>query len=187
MDREWIIISNWFLSSDARGSVVGVCEVSFPEPYNSLDFRKGFPLPNPTHVRCAAYSLWLAIDACSNANFIDVAGDRVTVIVKSPHLAEMVRRGPRARTPSLVCKIFDAMKAFRHLEVIYMPRDPEDKPVIDIAHDDEETKKMSESERLKSVGVTKYMAPKIFASGARPSRPGKKMSKKSEKKPQPEK
>lgn len=57
------ICSDWRID-ETGGRQFGICMVEVPPPQDYLSFKRGFPLTNPGHVRCAIFSLRLALEIC---------------------------------------------------------------------------------------------------------------------------
>lgn len=56
------IITDWHIDYTDRLRI-GICEVTVsPPPYNEMSLKKGFPLPNPTHRRCALFAFVLGLE-----------------------------------------------------------------------------------------------------------------------------
>ena len=55
------VVTDWRLSF-VGGRCFGVCFVNVPPPHAELSFRRGFPLTDPGHVRCAVFGLTLGLE-----------------------------------------------------------------------------------------------------------------------------
>lgn len=53
--------ANWKMEM-LRNTWFGMCSVEFSEPFVHLNTTRGFPLSNPTHLRCAIFSSIMAIE-----------------------------------------------------------------------------------------------------------------------------
>jgi len=107
------IISDWRID-ETGGRQFGICMVEVPPPQDYLTFKRGFPLTNPGHVRCAIFSLRLALEIClgneqvpgsTNAAVKNLSGEPVYVRVLRDFFSIIVTRsqivhdffcGPRA-------------------------------------------------------------------------------------------
>ena len=55
------IVTDWRID-ETSGRLFGVCSVEVPPPQDYLTFKRGFPLTNPGHVRCAIFSFRLGLE-----------------------------------------------------------------------------------------------------------------------------
>jgi hypothetical protein len=55
------VVADWRLDI-AGGRTYGICQVDVSPPYEALSMKRGFPLTNPSHARCAAFSLLMGME-----------------------------------------------------------------------------------------------------------------------------
>jgi hypothetical protein len=88
------IVTDWRLDVSG-GRTYGVCTVDVPDPYKYLTFSRGFPLTNPTHVRCAIFSVLLGAEIALSAG--RELGDKFVAIVTRLPAASQLLGAPRTR------------------------------------------------------------------------------------------
>lgn len=71
------MITDWRIDRTA-GKQFGICMVDVPPPLEYLSFKRGFPLTNPGHARCAAFSLRLGLEICLDTHEVPAAADAAT-------------------------------------------------------------------------------------------------------------
>ena len=80
--------TDWRLD-ESGGRRYGICTITVPEPFSHLTFRRGFPLTDPTHGRCATFAMLMGLEvvACTP----DLRKTHVSaVIVKSKQVYDLV-------------------------------------------------------------------------------------------------
>lgn len=66
------MITDWRIDRTA-GKQFGICMVDVPPPREYLSFKRGFPLTNPGHARCAVFSLRLGLEICLDTREVPAA------------------------------------------------------------------------------------------------------------------
>jgi hypothetical protein len=80
-------VSDWRIDRTA-GRQYGVCWVEFSDPLKELSFKRGFPLTNPTHARCAAFSLLMTLEIVLSQPQCEPFF--VVIVIRSSDLYEML-------------------------------------------------------------------------------------------------
>lgn len=87
------IVTDWRID-ETGGRQFGVCSVEVPPPQDYLTFKRGFPLTNPGHVRCALFSFRLGLEIVLGDEQVptQVSGDAVAASQPSTPLRVRVLR-----------------------------------------------------------------------------------------------
>lgn len=91
-----VIVTNWRLDI-VQGRAYGICSVEAPEEFKDHTFKRGFPLTDPTHTRCAVFALVMAMEQVLCSGEL-MSGKFHTVIVTKCKAAADFILGPRAET-----------------------------------------------------------------------------------------
>lgn len=60
--KQWLtVLADWRIDQTG-GRSYGICSVQVPKPFESASFKRGFPLTNPSHIRCATFSLLMSLE-----------------------------------------------------------------------------------------------------------------------------
>lgn len=82
-------ITNWRIGI-SQGRAYGVCSVEAPEEFKDHSFRRGFPLTDPTHVRCAIFAIVLGMEQAICSERLRRDGCFAVIVTKSKQAADMV-------------------------------------------------------------------------------------------------
>lgn len=199
MDNTVTVCTDWKLE-DADGRLFGMCYVRHSPEFAHLDFKRGFPLVNPTHARCAMFALLLGFESSEN-----IPKDRVVVLsTKHKGVYETIIPGglmdrwsrtgrwPPNSNKNLCIRVREYIDAMPDSwTFVYIDRDADDKATVSLKVDDDEVslEKMSGKgkeameKHMQDVRMRNVMVDELLESGARGSRvPKKKVSKKKKKK-----
>lgn len=136
-----VLVTDWRLDI-VQGKTFGICMVLAPEGYRHYGFKRGFPLSDPTHIRCAIFAAVLGMEQIVNSP--DVLARRVfgVVVTKSPIVARIlvgegaaaIRRwvGDARRSPTrmygygrqflgAMCSLMDDIRAMGVGDLVYTP------------------------------------------------------------------
>lgn len=149
-----VINTDWRLET-ARGKTYGMCFVRVSEPYSHLNFKRGFSLPNPTHTRCALFSLVLGLEmvdavpvpkeqAASTHFAVSTKNSWVHDTLTSGRVGQWADKNSwpkHVTTNSLKNLLLRAHELIKELpkgaEVVYIKRDDDDPSTVDLADTDE--------------------------------------------------
>jgi hypothetical protein len=94
-----VMVTNWRLDV-VQGRIYGVCFVDAPPEFKENSFRRGFPFINPTHIRCAIFSVMLGMEQvmCS----AELSGGRffTSIVTRSKFAASTISGKESAITRS---------------------------------------------------------------------------------------
>ena len=198
-DTELVIINTDWKIETVGVKSFGMCFVRVSPPYNYMDFKRGFPLPNPTHQRCAIFSLILGLEML-DAIPVETPRPRFVVSTKNKWLHSILGTGgalskwraanrwPSGISPmkGLLIRMGDMLSEMpSRSTVVLIERDSEDPPEINLETKDEDVdaEKIMKSgggpddiqKALRDMRMKNSMVQELLASGARGSRPKKKM------------
>jgi hypothetical protein len=144
-----VIVTNWRLDI-VLGRTHGICSVEAPEEFKDHSFRRGFPLTDPTHTRCAVFAVVLAMEQVLCSGELSSGQFYTAIVTKSKAAADMllgsrveaVRKwasDPRLKplrmsgfSKKFVRDTFDMLDALRAknlADVVYVEESEEDKKV----------------------------------------------------------
>lgn len=95
------IVTDWRID-ESGGRQYGICMVEVPPPQDYLSFKRGFPLTNPGHVRCAIFSLRLGLEVClgtervADKGYARVLREFFAVLITRSQIVYDLFRGTRA-------------------------------------------------------------------------------------------
>lgn len=89
-----ILTTDWRLDV-VQGRTFGVCFVEAPPEHKECSFKRGFPLPNPTHSRCAVFAVMLGLEQLLCSPTLN-SGGFVTAVVTKSEVAGDVLVGKRS-------------------------------------------------------------------------------------------
>lgn len=83
-----VLVTDWRLAV-SHGKTYGMCYVKAPDDFKELTFKRGFPLTDPTHLRCALFALVLGMEQVACSRELN-SGKMLTMIVtKSKSVLDM--------------------------------------------------------------------------------------------------
>lgn len=84
-----IIVTNWRLDI-VLGRTYGICSIDAPKEFVECSFKRGFPFTNPTHARCALFSLVMGMEQVLCSNRLCCGKFIVAVVTKSKSVRDLV-------------------------------------------------------------------------------------------------
>lgn len=201
-----IVTTDWRLDQVAT-RVYGQCLITVSHPFDHLGYKRGFTLITPNSSRCAAMSLILGMELVESYLLDKKNVHSIIVSTKYKWLYDILTNGslkrwidlnkwPKDISPSkrLYQRAYEILKDITmdaRVSFVYIERDEDDKPFVDLAPEDEMKDGCVDVEAIAKRGGGKeaveaamqqmrmrnVLIDELFASGARSSRPQKKQTK----------
>jgi hypothetical protein len=83
------LVTNWRLDV-VRNRTFGVCTVDAPDGFKEHSFKRGFPLTNPTHARCAIFAAVMGLEQLDNSPALSSGKFITAVVTKSKAAADLL-------------------------------------------------------------------------------------------------
>lgn len=84
-----VLVTNWRIDV-IQGRTYGVCSVNAPEEFKEMTFKRGFPLTDPTHTRCAVFAVVLGMEQTLCSKELCSGKFRAAIVTKSKVASDML-------------------------------------------------------------------------------------------------
>lgn len=197
-DTELVIVNTDWKLETMGVKTFGMCFVRVSPPYDHMNFKRGFSLPNPSHPRCAIFAMILGAETVDSIE-VGTERPRYVIATKNKWLHSVIANGALdrwcntnkwpggvAHMKGLLIRLRDVLSELpERSHIVCIERDKNDPAEIDLEtkDDDVDAEKIMQKgggqeaiqKALRDMRMKNTMVQELIASGARGSRPKKKM------------